>query len=42
MKEIDLKAFRGSSRVIRVVSRVALIVREGIGSFAGIQGKQQS
>jgi hypothetical protein len=34
--------FRGSSRVIRAVSRVALVVREGIVSFVGIQGKQNS
>jgi hypothetical protein len=39
---IICKAFSGSSRVGRAVSRVAVAVGEGVGSFVGIQGKQQS
>ncbi len=38
---INCKAFSGSSRVGRAVSRVAVAVREGIGSFVGIQGSSR-
>jgi hypothetical protein len=33
------KAFRGSSRVNRTVSRVAVVVREGVGSFVRHSGE---
>jgi len=33
------KAFRGSSRVSRAKSRVAVVVREGIGLFVGHSGE---
>ncbi len=36
---INCKAFRGSSRVGRAVSRVTVAVREGIGSFVRHSGE---
>jgi hypothetical protein len=40
VKELDhFKAFRGSSRVSRAVSRVAKVMREGILSFVRHSGE---